>query len=129
MYPEVQKRAQKEIDEVVGFGRLPDFNDRPQLVYLEALIMELLRWHQPAPFGLSNFPWPDSTRLIHHVGIAHSASEDDVYEGYFIPKGTVVIGNIWYGFFRARTSIDWSVISYIKAHPSRPRDVPRPRQI
>ncbi|KAJ2917369.1 hypothetical protein MD484_g3052, partial [Candolleomyces efflorescens] len=79
MYPEVQKRAQKEIDEVVGFGRLPDFNDRPQLVYLEAFMMELLRWHQPAPFG-----------------IAHSVSEDDVYEGYFIPKGTVVIGNIWH---------------------------------
>jgi cytochrome P450 len=51
MYPEVQKRAQKEIDEVVGFGRLPDFKDRAQLVYVEALIMELLRWHQPAPLG------------------------------------------------------------------------------
>ncbi|RXW14807.1 hypothetical protein EST38_g11043 [Candolleomyces aberdarensis] len=79
MYPEVQKRAQKEIDEVVGYGRLPDFNDRPQLVYLEALIMELLRWHQPAP-----------------LAIAHSTSEDDVYEGYFIPKDTVVMGNIWH---------------------------------
>ncbi|KAJ2936602.1 hypothetical protein H1R20_g490, partial [Candolleomyces eurysporus] len=79
MYPEVQKRAQKEIDEVVGFGRLPDFNDRPQLVYVEALIMEILRWHQPAP-----------------LGIAHATSEDDVYEGYFIPEGTVVIGNVWH---------------------------------
>ncbi|RXW17960.1 hypothetical protein EST38_g7905 [Candolleomyces aberdarensis] len=79
MYPEVQKRAQKEIDEVVGYARLPDFNDRPQLVYLQALIMELLRWHQPGP-----------------LAIAHSTSEDDVYEGYFIPKGTIVMGNIWH---------------------------------
>ncbi|RXW15021.1 hypothetical protein EST38_g10834 [Candolleomyces aberdarensis] len=79
MYPEVQKRAQKEIDEVMGFGKLPDFNDRPQLVYVEALIMELLRWHQPVP-----------------LGVAHATSEDDLYEGYFIPKGTVVMGNIWH---------------------------------
>ncbi|KAJ2936601.1 hypothetical protein H1R20_g492, partial [Candolleomyces eurysporus] len=79
MHPEVQKRAQKEIDEVVGFGRLPDFNDRPQLVYVDALLKEIFRWHQALP-----------------IGVPHATSEDDVYDGYFIPKGTVVIGNTWH---------------------------------
>ncbi|KAJ2936604.1 hypothetical protein H1R20_g494, partial [Candolleomyces eurysporus] len=76
MHPEVQKRAQKEIDEVVGFGRLPDFSDKPQLIYLDALLKEVFRWHQTLP-----------------LGVPHATSEDDVYDGYFIPKGTVVIGN------------------------------------
>jgi cytochrome P450 len=52
MHPEAQKRAQQEIDEVVGFGRLPDFNDRPQLVYVEALIKEIFRYHQTLPLGI-----------------------------------------------------------------------------
>ena len=51
MHPEVQQRAQKEIDEVVGFGRLPDFNDRPKLVYIDALLKEIFRWHQALPIG------------------------------------------------------------------------------
>ncbi|RXW15746.1 hypothetical protein EST38_g10108 [Candolleomyces aberdarensis] len=76
MNPEVQKRAQKEIDEVVGFGRLPDFSDKPQLVYLDALLKEVFRWHQTLP-----------------LGVPHATTQDDVYDGYFIPKGTVVIGN------------------------------------
>ncbi|KAJ3532041.1 hypothetical protein NMY22_g7905 [Coprinellus aureogranulatus] len=79
MHPQVQKRAQKEIDEVVGFGRLPDFDDRPQLVYTTALIKEVFRLHPVLPTALP-----------------HTSAEDDVYDGYFIPKGTVVIGNAWH---------------------------------
>jgi hypothetical protein len=30
------------------------------------------------------------------VGVPHATTEDDVYDGYFIPKGTVVIGHARY---------------------------------
>ena len=44
LYPEVQKRAQEEIDRVVGKDRLPEFKDRDSLPYVAALIDECLRW-------------------------------------------------------------------------------------
>ena len=44
-YPEVQKKAQQELDSVVGTHRLPSFGDRERLPYIEAILKELLRWH------------------------------------------------------------------------------------
>ncbi|KAH0578674.1 hypothetical protein H2248_003805 [Termitomyces sp. 'cryptogamus'] len=76
--PEAQRKAQDEIDSVVGRKRLPDFSDRPNLPYVEAIYREIMRWHPVAPLGLS-----------------HSASANDFYNGYFIPKGTMVLANIW----------------------------------
>ncbi|KAG6861010.1 hypothetical protein C0995_004863 [Termitomyces sp. Mi166 len=76
--PDVQKKAQEEIDNVVGKNRLPDFSDRPNLPYVEAVFREVMRWHPVLP-----------------LGVAHSTTEDDVYNGYFIPKGTTVMPNIW----------------------------------
>ncbi|KZT21922.1 cytochrome P450 [Neolentinus lepideus HHB14362 ss-1] len=78
LFPEVQKRAQEEIDRVVGNERLPDFIDREKLPYITALMKEVLRWHPPAP-----------------TGIPHMLREDDTYKGYHLPKGAVVMGNIW----------------------------------
>lgn len=43
LYPEVQRRAQEEIDRVVGKERLPNFQDRSSLPYVNALIDECLR--------------------------------------------------------------------------------------
>lgn len=51
LYPEVQRRAQEEIDGVVGPDRLPDFNDRPYLPFVEAVLRETLRWHPVVPLG------------------------------------------------------------------------------
>jgi cytochrome P450 len=51
--PEVQTKAHAEIDRVVGKDRLPDFNDRPSLPYVEAIMRETFRWHPAIPFGLS----------------------------------------------------------------------------
>ena len=51
LFPDVQKKAQAEIDAVVGNDRLPSFSDRTQLPYIEALVMEVLRWHVVAPLG------------------------------------------------------------------------------
>ncbi|KAJ2926936.1 hypothetical protein H1R20_g10147, partial [Candolleomyces eurysporus] len=78
MYPEAQEKAQAELDRVVGTDRLPDFDDREDLIYLKALIAEVMRWRQVAPLALPQ-------KLM----------EDDYYDGYFIPKGTIVIGNAW----------------------------------
>ncbi|KAF8135167.1 CyP450 monooxygenase [Boletus edulis] len=78
MFPDVQKKAQAEIDRVTGGNRMPDFGDRPSMVYLEAAYRELLRWAQVAP-----------------LGVPHMTTGHDVYEGYFIPKDTLVFPNIW----------------------------------
>jgi len=51
LYPEVQRRAQAEIDAVVGKDRLPDFGDRPLLPYVSAILEEALRWHPVVPLG------------------------------------------------------------------------------
>ena len=51
LYPEVQKRAQAEIDAVVGPNRLPDFHDRLSLPYINAIVKESSRWNLAAPLG------------------------------------------------------------------------------
>ncbi|KAF5367916.1 hypothetical protein D9758_004438 [Tetrapyrgos nigripes] len=78
LYPECQKQAQAEMDRVVGKGNLPTLNDRPNLPYLEALTKEIMRVHIIGPGGLP-----------------HYSTEDDVHDGYFIAKNTVVIPNMW----------------------------------
>jgi len=77
-HPEAFKKAQEEIDRVIGHDRLPDFEDRELLPYLNALLKELLRWH--LPFLL---------------GIPHQSMQDDEYRGYHIPRGSLVIANVW----------------------------------
>jgi cytochrome P450 len=51
LFPQVQRRAQAELDVVVGRDRLPTFDDRPRLPYIEALYKELMRWQMVAPIG------------------------------------------------------------------------------
>jgi cytochrome P450 len=53
LYPEVQKKAQSELDTVVGTGRLPLLGDRDNLPYLRALVSEVFRWNPVAPQGWS----------------------------------------------------------------------------
>ncbi len=53
MFPDVQTKAQAEIDDVVGDNRLPTFEDRDRLPYLHALALEVMRWHAVAPVGMS----------------------------------------------------------------------------
>ncbi|KAG5651496.1 hypothetical protein H0H81_008468 [Sphagnurus paluster] len=78
LYPEVQEKAQEELDHLLDHSRLPDFLDRDSLPYINAIVKEVLRWSPVAPLGLP-----------------HMASEDDEYNGYFIPAGTTVVGNTW----------------------------------
>lgn len=51
LYPDVQKRAQEEIDAVIGKEQLPTFEDRSSLPYVEAVLRETLRWHPVFPLG------------------------------------------------------------------------------
>ncbi|KAF7372980.1 Cytochrome P450 [Mycena sanguinolenta] len=76
--PEVQKKAQAEIDSVVGPGQLPGFADRPTLPYVSAIVKEVLRWRNVTPLA---FP--------------HRVAVDDEYQGYRIPANSIVIGNAW----------------------------------
>ena len=96
LYPEVQKKAQAEIDTVVGPNRLPDFHDRPSLPYIEAVVKESSRWNLVGPLGR---PFVIiiivATILTSFKGIPHMSSIDDEYNGFYIPKGTIVMGNSW----------------------------------
>jgi cytochrome P450 len=51
MHPDIQRKAQAEIDAVVGQDRLPDFSDRAKLPYVNAIVKETLRWHTISPLG------------------------------------------------------------------------------
>lgn len=53
LFPEVARKAQAEIDAVVGPDRLPGFIDRQNLPYLNAVVTEALRWHTVIPLCMS----------------------------------------------------------------------------
>ena len=96
LYPEVQKKAQAEIDAVVGPNRLPDFHDRPSLPYINAVVKEISRWNLVTPFGKPLFISSSAaTILTSSQGIPHLSTIDDKYNGFYIPKGTVMIANAW----------------------------------
>ena len=76
--PHVVKKAQEELDRVVGSGRLPDFSDQGDLPYISAVTKELLRWTCPFPIGLPK-------RVM----------KDDMYNGRFIPAGATIVENVW----------------------------------
>ncbi|KAF8989895.1 cytochrome P450 [Cyathus striatus] len=72
------KKAQAEIDSIVGNSRSPSFSDEVSLPYVKAFIKEVLRWGAVAP-----------------CAVPHSTIADDEYNGYTIPKGSTVYGNIY----------------------------------
>ncbi|KAI0670980.1 cytochrome P450 [Trametes maxima] len=78
LHPDAQKKAQAELDSVIGGSRLPDFDDRNSLVYVNALVTEVLRWHTIGPFA-----------------IPHRTVKDEEFRGYLIPAGTLVVANVW----------------------------------
>ena len=51
LFPEVQKKGQAEVDAVIGPNRLPDFEDRAFLPYVNAIVKESMRWQLVAPLG------------------------------------------------------------------------------
>ncbi|KAI0030172.1 cytochrome P450 [Vararia minispora EC-137] len=76
--PDVQAKAQAEIDRVIGPDRLPTLADREFLPYIGALVKEVLRWNPVLPAG----------------SMPHRLTQDDTYDGYLLPKGAIVVANI-----------------------------------
>ncbi|KXN84170.1 O-methylsterigmatocystin oxidoreductase [Leucoagaricus sp. SymC.cos] len=86
LYPDVQRRAQQEIDSVIGHDRLPEFSDLDELPYISAIVKEVLRreifvsdrWNPAVP-----------------LGIPHLTTEEDIYEGFYIPKNCTIMYNAY----------------------------------
>ncbi|TBU38479.1 cytochrome P450 [Dichomitus squalens] len=77
-HPHTQRKAQAELDAVVGSRRLPDLSDRLALPYVNAIVKECFRW-----------------LIVTPIGFPHKASEDEELNGYLIPKGSTLIPNVW----------------------------------
>ncbi|KAH7305581.1 cytochrome P450 [Stachybotrys elegans] len=71
-------KAQSLIDKVVGRDRLPNFDDRPKLAYIDAIVYEVLRW-RPVAAG----------------GVSHYTKTEDEYQGYRIPANSVILPNFF----------------------------------
>ncbi|KAF7353983.1 Cytochrome P450 [Mycena venus] len=78
LHPEIQERAHAELLKVVGSTRLPRFSDRADLPYIWAIIKEVHRWNPVTPLALP-----------------HRLMQDDIYQGYHIPGGSVIFANPW----------------------------------
>lgn len=77
-HPEILAKAQRELDSVVGPGRLVSELDLPNLPYLQAIIKETFRLHPSTPLSLPRM-----------------AAEDCEINGYFIPKDSTLLVNVW----------------------------------
>ncbi|XP_077213776.1 cytochrome P450 monooxygenase 76AD131-like [Tasmannia lanceolata] len=76
--PEIMKKAQEELESVVGKDKILEDSHCAELHYLEAVVKEALRLHPPNVFL-----------------IPHSAIESCVVGGYTIPKNTAIFVNLW----------------------------------
>lgn len=77
LHPEAQKKGQRCLDDVVG-DRVPTFEDLPNLDFVTQIVKETMRWRPVITFG-----------------VPHSNTASDSYNGYHIPKDSVIWGNIW----------------------------------
>ncbi|KXN87029.1 Putative lipase ATG15 [Leucoagaricus sp. SymC.cos] len=83
-HSDVQRKAQEEIDSVVGPNKLPDLTDVPRLSHLLAVIREVLRFRLFARWN-----------PIAPMAIPHMTSDEDVYEGYYIPEDCAIMPNVY----------------------------------
>ncbi|KAJ6460011.1 cytochrome P450, partial [Mycena sanguinolenta] len=86
--PDAQKKAQQEIDSVLGHGNLPDpGHKKEEMPYVDAVVKELLRWRNATPFG--------SLPLAYDCNVVIDMYFEDSYRGYRLPARSLVIGNAW----------------------------------
>jgi cytochrome P450 len=78
LWPDVQRKVQAEIDQVVGNDRLPAIEDYEKMPYVRCCIKEAIRW-MPTVI----------------LGVPHAAVQEDTYKGWRIPLGATVINNVW----------------------------------
>ncbi|XP_036063570.1 cytochrome P450 2D4 isoform X1 [Onychomys torridus] len=77
LHPDVQRRVQQEIDEVIGQARCPEMADQASMPYTNAVIHEVQRFGDILP-----------------LGVPHKTSRDIEMQGFLIPKGTTLIPNL-----------------------------------
>ncbi|KAJ7192206.1 cytochrome P450 [Mycena pura] len=77
LFPDVQNRAREEIQGVVGKGIMPTLSDRKNLPFVDCIFREVLRWNGSGPLGF------------------HMSRQSDRYRDYVIPKGTIMVTNMW----------------------------------
>jgi len=96
LHQDIQKQAQEEIEMVVGSNRLPTFEDRDSMPFVNAIVKEVLRWQSVIPLGMFECLYKiDVNGNGWVIGLAHKTTEDDIYDGYFIPQNTLVLGCTW----------------------------------
>ncbi|XP_043289882.1 probable cytochrome P450 303a1 isoform X2 [Venturia canescens] len=76
LYPEVQRKAQEEIDRVIGPDRFPTLADRPRMTYVNAIGLESIRMF-----------------MGRTMNIPHRALKDTHIMGYKIPKDSMIVAN------------------------------------
>ncbi|XP_072038457.1 cytochrome P450 2J6-like isoform X2 [Amphiura filiformis] len=76
--PEIQAKVQQELDSVVGRSRMPKWADRLILPYTEAVLLEIQR-----------------IRTVVPLGVPHVAAKDNKIGGYDVPKGSLIVSNLW----------------------------------
>ena len=86
--PWIWRCAQAEIDATLGTDRLPEYEDRPSLPYVDAILQEVFRWNPVAPLGESSETSHFRYILMHLEAVPHATISDDIYKGYYIPNGT-----------------------------------------
>ncbi|KAH6606234.1 hypothetical protein Trco_005387 [Trichoderma cornu-damae] len=77
--PDVQRKAQEEIDRVIGSHRLPAAGDQDKLPYINGIVKESLRYFPITP-----------------MGVAHETDEEITFRGYRIPKGSYILPCVWW---------------------------------
>ncbi|XP_007939911.1 cytochrome P450 2D17-like [Orycteropus afer afer] len=77
LHPDVQRRVQEEIDEVIGQVRPPEMEDQARMPFTTAVVHEVQRFGDVVP-----------------LGVPHMTSRDTEVQGFLIPKGTTLIINL-----------------------------------
>jgi len=76
-FPEAQEQGQREVDRAIGYGNIPTFGDFAGLTYVQAMVLEMMRWRPTTSYGSD-----------------HVVEADDEYKGYHIPAGSAVLTNL-----------------------------------
>ena len=111
LHPEIQRKAQEEIDRVVGQNRLPEFADRNSLPLIDCILKETLRWGTPVPLSKLNFAdvGGHSEPDIQLKAPPHRLTKADNYQEMFLPEGSLVSSNL---------SVDSVILPIIAAYSS-----------
>ncbi|KAK7029624.1 hypothetical protein VNI00_014322 [Paramarasmius palmivorus] len=89
LHQDEQRKAQDELDRVLGRSVMPTAADRARLPYTEALFLEVFRKYSIGPLGLP-----------------HVAVTDDIHQGYHIPKNSMILTNNWLFYRDSRLYAD-----------------------